>query len=56
MTEENKKLILVEIANLKKKLMMLRIKASSGESVVIKNYKNTKKDIARLFTKINKKS
>ena len=32
---------------------MMRIKASSGESVVIKDYKNKKKEIARLFTKIN---
>ncbi len=32
---------------------MMRIKASSGEALVAKDYRNKKKEIARLFTKIN---
>lgn len=53
MKKEEKSSTLAEIATIKKDLMMMRIKSSSGESVVAKEYKNKKKAIARLFTKIN---
>ena len=50
---EEKKSILADIAGLKKELMMIRIKVSSGETIVVKDYKNKKKEVARLFTKLN---
>lgn len=50
---EEKKSILANIATLKKELMMIRIKVSSGETIVVKDYKNKKKEVARLFTKLN---
>jgi ribosomal protein L29 len=53
MKKEEKSSALTEIATIKKDLMMMRIKSSSGELVVAKEYKNKKKAIARLFTKIN---
>jgi len=53
MKKEEKQSFLTDIANLKKELLMMRIKASSGESVIAKDYKGKKKEIARLFTKIN---
>ncbi|HLD76838.1 MAG TPA: 50S ribosomal protein L29 [Rickettsiales bacterium] len=52
--EENKS-VLADISNLKKELMMMRIKSSSGDSIVVKDYRNKKKEVARLFTKINDK-
>lgn len=53
MKSEEKKSILAQISNLKKELMMMRIKSSSGESIVIKDYRQKRKEVARLFTKIN---
>ncbi len=53
MKKEEKQSALAEISNLKKELLMMRIKASSGEALVAKDYRNKKKEIARLFTKIN---
>ncbi len=53
MKTDEKKSVLANIANLKKELLINRIKASSGESIVIKDYKNKRKEVARLFTKIN---
>ena len=55
MKKEEKQSNLAEISNLKKDLMMMRIKSSSGEAVNIKDYKIKKKAVARLFTKINDK-
>lgn len=55
MKKEEKQSALIDIANLKKELLMMRIKASSGELTVIKEHKKKKKEIARLFTKINNK-
>lgn len=52
--EENKS-ILANISDLKKELMMTRIKASSGEAILLKDYRGKRKEIARLFTKINDK-
>lgn len=53
MKKEEKQSALIDIANLKKELLMMRIKASSGEATVAKDYRNKRKEIARLFTKIN---
>jgi ribosomal protein L29 len=53
MKKEEKKSALANIASLKKELLMMRVKASSGETIPAKDYKNKKKEIARLFTKIN---
>ena len=53
MTKEDKKSTLATIASLKKELLMMRIKASSGEAIVTKDYKNKRKEVARLFTKLN---
>jgi ribosomal protein L29 len=55
MKKEEKKSILANIASLKKDLLMMRIKASSGETIFAKNCKNKRKEVARLFTQINKK-
>lgn len=55
MKKEEKKSALASIAGLKKDLLMMRIKASSGETISAKDYKNKKKEVARLFTQINNK-
>lgn len=55
MKQEEQKSILANIATLKKELLMMRIKVSSGETVITKDCKNKKKEVARLFTKINNK-
>lgn len=53
MKKDDKKSDLANIASLKKELLMMRIKVSSGETVPAKDYKNKRKEIARLFTKLN---
>ncbi len=53
MKKEEKQSTLLDIANLKKELLIMRVRSSSGESVIAKDYKNKRKEIARLFTKIN---
>ncbi len=55
MKKDDVKSVLANIANLKKELLMIRIKASSGEAVAAKDCKNKRKEIARLFTKLNAK-
>jgi ribosomal protein L29 len=55
MKKEEKKSALANISGLKKELLMMRIKASSGETIIAKDYKNKKKEVARLFTQINNK-
>ncbi len=55
MKKEEKQSFLTDISTLKKDLMMMRIKASSGEAVPVKDFKTKKKEIARLFTKMNNK-
>lgn len=55
MNKEERKIAIADIANLKKELMMVRIKASSGEAINLKDYRGKRKQIARLFTKINDK-
>jgi ribosomal protein L29 len=53
MKKEEKKSALANISGLKKELLMMRVKASSGETIIAKDYKNKKKEVARLFTQIN---
>lgn len=53
MKKDEKKSALATIASLKKELLMMRVKASAGETVPAKDYKNKRKEIARLFTKLN---
>lgn len=53
MATQDKNSILAEVATLKKELMMLRIKISSGETVAVKEFKDKRKAVARLLTKIN---
>ncbi len=55
MKKTEDKSTLLAIATLKKDLLMMRIKSSSGGDVVIKDYKQKKKEVARLFTKLNNK-
>lgn len=52
--EENKS-ILTDVAKLKQELMKMRIKASSGDNIDLKDYRTKKKNIARLLTKYNDK-
>lgn len=53
--KEEKKSVLTNVADIKKELMMLRIKASSGDAIALKEYRGKKKEIARLLTKLNDK-
>ncbi len=55
MKKEEKQSKLIEIGNLKKDIMMMRIKSSSGDTVAVKDYRIKKKEIARLFTAMNAK-
>lgn len=55
MTKEDEKSALATIAALKKELLLMRVKSSSGETVSTKEYKGKKKEVARIFTKINNK-
>jgi ribosomal protein L29 len=55
MTQEKLKEILADISLKKKELMMMRIKLSSGEAIMLKSYRELKKEIARLFTQLNDK-
>lgn len=48
--------ILSQITGLKKEIMMMQIKASSdNDSSLLKQRKTKKKEVARLFTKLNAK-
>ncbi len=50
---EERKKALADISNLKKELVLMKVKAASGENVPAKDYKNKKKEVARLFTQLN---
>lgn len=54
--QEEKKSIISDVAKIKQELMMLRIKASSGDAIDLKTYRVKKKEIARLLTKVNAKN
>jgi ribosomal protein L29 len=49
----DKNSILKDISSKKKNLLMMRIKRSSGDVEAVKTMKTTRKEIARLFTKLN---
>ena len=49
MKKEDNKSTLANIAGLKKELLMMRIKASSGETIVAKDYKNKRKEVADAY-------
>ena len=53
MTIEAKQEIINKILEFKKKLLSLRIKNSSGELTNTSEIRKVKKEIARLFTKLN---
>ena len=53
MNQEEKKSILLNVASLKKELLIARLKISMRDSVTIKDYRQKKKEVARLFTKLN---
>lgn len=55
MSEIDKKSMLSEIYNLKKDLLMQRIKITSGDKINLKDYREKKKKIAVIFTKLNNK-
>ena len=50
---EEKKTISEEISIKKRELLIMKIKLSAGELVMLKEMRKLKKDIARLFTKLN---
>jgi ribosomal protein L29 len=52
---EEKTSSMVKIVELKKELMNLRIKSSTGESISKQKAKSIKKEIARIYTKLNSK-
>ena len=54
MKKEEKASALTKIVELKKELTTLRIKTSSGESVPNNKAKLLRKEIARIYTKINR--
>ena len=53
MKNEEKSTSLIKIVELKKELTTLRIKVSSGETAAGKKIKSIKKEIARIYTKLN---
>jgi ribosomal protein L29 len=55
MKKEDLQTFLLTITDIKKNLLIMRMKESSGEKIDTKDYKNKKKEVARLFTKINNK-
>lgn len=55
MNKEEIKTNLLKIVELKKQLLTIRIKVSSGEVHLAKEIKKIKKEIAKTFTNINRK-
>ncbi len=51
----DRKSILLDIANLKKELVLYKLRVSSKILSDLKGYKLAKKQVARLFTKLNSK-
>lgn len=56
MTKLNKKDIMSQIYDLRKELLYMRVKKSSGDNILIKDYRAKKKEIARLLTTVNSKA
>ena len=55
MSEIDKKSMISEIYILKKELLLLRIKITSVDKINLKDYREKKKKVAVIFTKLNKK-
>jgi len=55
MNNTDKKTMISEIFNLKKDLLSLRLRITSGDKINLNDYRNKKKKIAEIFTIINKK-
>ncbi len=53
--KEEQKSMLADISKLKKDITMLKLKASSGDAINLNDYRKKKKEIAKIFTKINDK-
>lgn len=51
--ENNKKTIISEISLKKRELLLMKVKVTSGDSISLKDLRKNKKEIARLFTKLN---
>ena len=54
MNQIDKKSMISEIYNLKKDLLMLRLRITSGDKIILKDYREKKKKVAMIFTTINK--
>jgi ribosomal protein L29 len=52
-TTTDKKSTIDEISSKKRELLLMKVKLSSGDSVSLKDMRKNKKEIARLFTKLN---
>jgi len=50
---EDKKNLIHDIYSKKKEIMLSKLKLSSGDHDSVKKIKNTKKEVARLFTILN---
>ncbi len=55
MKAEEVKSIMEEISSKKRELLIMKVKLSAGESIMLKEMRKIKKDVARLFTKLNNK-
>ncbi len=54
MNQTDKKSMISEIYNLKKDLLLLRLRITSGDKIILKDYREKKKKVAMIFTTINK--
>ena len=54
MNQIDKKSMISEIYNIKKDLLMLRLRITSGDKIILKDYREKKKKVAMIFTTINK--
>ncbi len=50
---EEKKSLLENIRSKKRSLLVMKLKLASGESISLKDIRSAKKEVARLFTKLN---
>jgi ribosomal protein L29 len=50
---EDKKSLLESIRLKKRNFIVMKLKIATGEAVAIKDIRNSRKEIARLFTKLN---
>ena len=50
---EERKSIIGDISSKKRELLIMKVRLSSGDSISLKDMRRIKKDVARLFTKLN---